>query len=75
MENDRITIRLPHIYLRQMDIFIGLGEFSTRSEVIRHAVKEYLERQSDRIMQRADKLKKVQELEATVDAIEPYIKK
>ena len=75
METDRITIRLPQIYLRQIDIFVGLGEFSTRSEVIRHAVKEYLERQSDRIMQRADKLKKVQELEATVDAIEPYIKK
>ena len=75
METDRITIRLPQIYLRQIDIFIGLGEFSTRSEVIRHAVKEYIERESDRIMQRADKLKKVQELEATVDAIEPYIKK
>jgi len=75
METDRITIRLPHIYLRQIDIFIGLGEFSTRSEVIRHAVKEYIDSQSDRIMQRADKLKKVQELEATVEAIEPYIKK
>ena len=75
METDRITIRLPQIYLRQIDIFIGLGEFSTRSEVIRHAVKDYIDSQSDRIMQRADKLKKVQELEATVEAIEPYIKK
>ena len=75
METDRITIRLPQIYLRQIDIFIGLGEFSTRSEVIRHAIKEYISSQSDRIVQRADKLKKVQELEATVEAIEPYIKK
>ncbi|MFO7678253.1 MAG: ribbon-helix-helix domain-containing protein [Thermoplasmatota archaeon] len=75
METDRITIRLPRIYLRQMDLFIRVGEFSTRSEVIRHAVKEYISNQSDRIAQRADKLKKVQELEAAVEAIEPYMKK
>ena len=75
MENDRITIRLPQIYLRQIDLFIKVGEFSTRSEVIRHAVKEFISSQSDRIVERADKLKKVQELEAAVEAIEPYMKK
>ena len=75
MENDRITIRLPRIYLRQIDLFIRVGEFSTRSEVIRHAVKEYIGEQSDRVTERAEKLKKVQELEATVEAIEPYMKK
>jgi Arc/MetJ-type ribon-helix-helix transcriptional regulator len=58
-----------------MDLFIRVGEFSTRSEVIRHAVKEYITNQSDRIAERAEKLKKVQELEAAVEAIEPYMKK
>jgi Arc/MetJ-type ribon-helix-helix transcriptional regulator len=58
-----------------MDLFIRVGEFSTRSEVIRHAVKEYITNQSDRIAERAEKLKKVQELEAMVEAIEPYMKK
>jgi len=58
-----------------MDLFIRVGEFSTRSEVIRHAVKEYITNQSDRIAERAEKLKKVQELEAVVEAIEPYMKK
>jgi len=43
--------------------------------VIRHAVKEFVSSQSDRIVERADKLKKVQELEAAVEAIEPYMKK
>jgi len=75
METDRITIRLPRIYLRQIDLFIRVGEFSTRSEVIRHAVKEFISSQSDRIVERADKLKKVQKLEAAVEAIEPYMKK
>jgi len=58
-----------------MDLFIRVGEFSTRSEVIRHAVKEYITNQSDRIAERAEKLKKVQELEAVVEAIEPYMEK
>ncbi len=75
METDRITIRLPKSYLNQVDIFIRAGEFMTRSEVIRHAVKEFIISQSDRYVERADKLKKVQELEAAVEALEPYMKK
>jgi Arc/MetJ-type ribon-helix-helix transcriptional regulator len=75
MENDRITIRLPQIDLRQIDVFIRLGEFSTRSEVVRHAVKEYIENHTTRILAKADKFKKIQELEAAAAAIEPYMKK
>jgi Arc/MetJ-type ribon-helix-helix transcriptional regulator len=75
MENDRITIRLPQIDLRQIDLLIRLGEFSTRSEVIRHAVKEYIENHTTRILAKADKIKKIQELEAAAAAIEPYMKK
>jgi Arc/MetJ-type ribon-helix-helix transcriptional regulator len=75
MENDRITIRLPQIDLHQIDIFIRLGEFSTRSEVVRHAVKEYIDNHTTRILAKADKIKKIQELEAAAAAIEPYMKK
>ena len=75
MENDRITIRLPQIYLRQIDIFVRAGEFTTRSEVIRNAVKEYIDNYSSQFLEKANKLKKVQELEAAVEALEPYIKK
>lgn len=75
MENDRITIRLPQIYLRQIDLFIRAGEFNTRSEVIRHAVNEFISSYSNRLIEKADKLKKVQELEAAVEALEPYMKK
>ncbi len=75
MDNDRITLRLPDIYLRQIDIFIKAGEFSTRSEVIRHAVNEFIKNYSDRILEKADTIKKVQELEAAVEAMAPYNKK
>lgn len=75
MDNNRITLRLPDIYLRQIDIFIKAGEFSTRSEVIRHAVNEFIKNYSDRILEKADTIKKVQELEAAVEAMAPYNKK
>jgi len=75
METERITIRLPTIYLRQMDLFIRAGEFSTRSEVVRHAVKEFIGTYANEILEKAENLKKVQELEAAVQAIEPYMKK
>jgi Arc/MetJ-type ribon-helix-helix transcriptional regulator len=75
MENDRITIRLPQIDLRQIDLLIRLGEFSTRSEVVRHAVKEFIGNQTTRILDNQTKIKKIQELEAAAAAIEPYMKK
>jgi len=75
METDRITIRLPQIYLRQIDLFINVGDFMTRSEMIRHAVNEYINNHASRILKKADKLKKVQELGAAIEAIEPYVKK
>lgn len=75
METDRITIRLPQIYLQQIDLFIKAGDFMTRSEVIRHAVNEYINNHANRILEKADKLRKVQELGAAIEAIEPYIKK
>jgi len=75
MENDRITIRLPQIDRRQIDVLIRLGAFTTRSEVVRHAVKEYLENHTTRILAKAEQFKKIQELEAAADLIAPYMKK
>jgi len=75
MDNDRITLRLPDIQLRQIDVFIRAGEFSTRSEVIRTAVKEFIKNYSDQILEKADKIRKVQELGAKVEATTSYTKK
>lgn len=75
MDNDRITLRLPDIYLRQIDLLIRAGEFSTRSEVIRHAVNEFIKNKTSEILAKADTIKKVQELEAAVEAMAPYTKK
>lgn len=75
METARITVRLPLHDLQAIDLFIRVGGFATRSEVIRHAVDEFIKRYSDEVAEKAEKIKKVQELEAAVSALEDYMKK
>ena len=75
METRRITIRLSQHDIHSIDLFVRAGEFSTRSEVIRHAVNEFIKNYADKIIEKAEKIKKVQELELVIDSIEPYMKK
>jgi metal-responsive CopG/Arc/MetJ family transcriptional regulator len=75
MKTDRITIRLPRIYLQQIDIFIKAGDCMTRSEVIRRAIDEYVNNHANRILQKNKILRKVQELGAAVEALESYTEK
>jgi len=75
METQRITIRLPQQYISSLDLFVTAGEFQTRSEVIRHAVNEFIKNYANSIIDKAEKLKKVQDLKQTFESIEPYMKK
>lgn len=75
METQRITIRLPQRDIYSIDLFVRAGEFATRSEVIRRAVHEYIKNYADSVIETADKMKKVQELELALESIEPYMKK
>jgi len=75
MEKNRITIRLPQHNLRSIDLFVRAGEFSSRSEVIRHAVNEFIQNYANKVIEKAEKIRKVQELELAVESIEPYMKK
>jgi len=56
-------------------MLIRAGEYATRSEVIRHAINDFIKRKADSIIEEADKIKKVQELNLAVESIEPYMKK
>ena len=75
MDTQRITIRLPQQYISSIDLFVTAGEFATRSEVIRHAVNDFIKNYANSIIDKAEKIKKVQELKETFESIEPYIKK
>ena len=75
MESHRITIRLPQHNIQTIDLFVRAGEFATRSEVIRHAVNDFIKNYANSIIEKAEKIKQVQELEFAVESIEPYMKK
>lgn len=75
MEKRRVTIRLPQQDIHSLDLFVKAGEFGTRSEVIRRAVSEFIKNYADDIIEKANKIKKVQEMEMTLESMEPYMKK
>ena len=75
METQRLTIRLPKHHIHSIDLFVRSGEFATRSEVVRHAVNDFIKNYANSIIEKAEKIKKVQELELAIESIEPYIKK
>jgi len=75
MDTQRITVRLPNTHIHSIDLFIRAGEFSSRSEVIRHAVNDFIQNYSEKVLEKAEKIKKVQELEMAVESLQPYMKK
>jgi len=75
MDNERITVRLPKRDLSAIDAFIDLGEFATRSEVIRHAVRDYLRKSTSDILETANQIKQVQQLQQEVKSINSYLQK
>jgi len=75
MDTQRITIRLPQHDIRSIDVFVRAGEFATRSEVIRHAVNDFIKNYAQSLIDKAEKIKQVQELGLALESIEPYMKK
>jgi len=75
MDTERVTLRLPKIYLQQIDLLLSTGDFMTRSEVIRHAISEYIENHSSRMIEKANKLREMQQIAATNITTEEYLKK
>ncbi|MEF8847897.1 MAG: ribbon-helix-helix domain-containing protein [Candidatus Thermoplasmatota archaeon] len=75
MKKQRITIRLTKQDIHSLDLFVRAGEFATRSEVIRRAISEFIKNYADEIVERANKIKKVQEMEIALESMEPYMEK
>jgi len=75
METQRITIRLPQQNINSIDIFVRAGEFATRSEVIRHAVNDFIKNYANNVIEKAEKIKQVQALGLEMESLEPYMKK
>lgn len=58
-----------------IDMFLRGGEFTTRSEFIRRAVREYSQKHMEEIVKKAEAMKKLQDLVNIYEVNEEYYKK
>lgn len=70
MSTQKITIRLPKQLIDKVDMFIAMGEFGSRSEALRRALREYLEQMATVYAEKAESWKKLQELHELSKAFE-----
>ena len=75
METEKITVRLPVHLVRAVDTFIRMGEFASRSEAIRRALKKFIEEMMQDASEKAEMWMKLQELQAFTEEIEKLSKK
>lgn len=69
MQTDRITIRLPAPMVSKMDALVGLGQYGTRTEVIRHALRQFFEEaggKADITLEAEEKMQKLVKLAAVL---------
>jgi Arc/MetJ-type ribon-helix-helix transcriptional regulator len=68
MNDEKITLRLPSTFIRQLDFLVKVDDFSSRSEAIRTAVRDMLYQRLEMVMEKIEKKveanQKMMELEA-----------
>ncbi len=62
MKTERVTIRLPSAMIQKMDALVSLGQYGTRTEVMRHALRDFLEAQGAKADTTVDAEEKMQKL-------------
>jgi Arc/MetJ-type ribon-helix-helix transcriptional regulator len=68
-ELEKVTIRLPERYVRALDFLVKVDDFPSRSEAIRAAIRDFIYERVDVVM---DKVKKMEEAEKTLAAMEEF---
>jgi len=75
METEKITVRLPIHQIQAIDTFISLGEFASRSEAIRRAIAMLLDDLTEKMYEKMDAMRRLQELQAMAHELEKLRKK
>ena len=74
MSDCRLTIRLPQRDVHVIDMFLKTGEFSSRSEFIRRAIREYQQAHMEDIIKKAEALKKLQDIVNEIELSKDFLK-
>jgi Arc/MetJ-type ribon-helix-helix transcriptional regulator len=79
MNDEKITLRLPKSFIRQLDFLVKIEDFTSRSEAIRTAVRDMLYHRIDLVMKKIEKKveanQKLMELEAIEEQYEKLLKR
>ncbi len=75
-DSEKITIRIPKRDLRYIDLIMRLDGYSSRSEVIRTAIREFTDNRVDFLLEKIEKLEKTEEKRARLLEFESkYLRK
>ena len=75
MQDIRMTIRLSRQDAHIIDMFIKSGEYATRTEFIRRAVKEYSRNHIEEIARKTKAMKRLQDMVNSLEQIQDYSRK
>ena len=75
MQDIRMTIRLSRQDTHIIDMFVRSGEYTTRTEFIRRAIKEYSRNHMDEIIRKTRAMKKLQDMVNDIEKIQDYSRK
>jgi len=53
---ERITTRLPRQQIKMIDLMVDAGEFPSKSEAIRAAVRSLVDDRSDKLLNKIEKI-------------------
>jgi Arc/MetJ-type ribon-helix-helix transcriptional regulator len=70
MPDVRMTIRLPIQDNQLIEMFVKTGEFSTKSDFIRQAIREYSNNHLEEVIKKAESRLKLQSLVNDIEATE-----
>jgi len=73
MVDTRLTLRLSTQDIQIMDMFLRSGEFSSRSEFIRRAIREYQQNHMEEIIKKAEAVKKLQNIVDDIELGKEYL--
>lgn len=62
-EDEKITIRVPKRFLRAIDFLVEMDDFSSRSEAVRAAIRDFIYARVEVV---TDEIKKMQAAEAAM---------
>ncbi len=67
---EKVTIRLPSRYVRQLDFLVGVDDFPSRSEAVRAAVRDMLYQRVDMVMDRLEEMERAEQALARMESFE-----